>query len=526
MPGSLVTAAGLPSHQIVPLPVTSPGSLGLNLQQQNQVLPGQWAIEALNCVIDFGGRMAARGSMGAASLANAAGSIKTIFEYRTATGSSLPIVAFDGGISSSVTNPSGSSLVGTISSVASGYWKFWNFNGKCIGFQPGQKPIVMQNQSGTFSNIVESAGTAPTGGIGCAAFGRVWGIDADGQTLKFSGLLDETLWNGGDSGSINLAKVWTNGTDQATTVVAFNGCIVVFGTRHILFYGSSSPSPIGLDVTTIQLVDTIEGTGCISQLTAAPVGETDMIFVSPIGIQSIQRLLIQKSRPTTLLSKYCRDAIIQQLLAETPANVTGFYSPTNGFYALILPTSGYVWVADMRHIYTDQDGDTVSRMTRWNTTTLCGVEFYNRTTYFTASWNNKQVAQYTASGGDNGSGIQVAFQTPFLDFGPDVAARYKALKRVGALVSVGATIPINYTWYADFNPTGSSASVNSRAQGIAEWGTAQWGIDDWSGGGVSQLLNSMANGTAQYFSMRLTASVTTTFAIQQINMLVKLLRLA
>src|SRR5579885_2624939 len=141
----LVTAAGLPSHQIVPLSIAAPGSLGLNLQQQNQVLPGQWAIEAANCVIDYGGRIASRGGMTPASTTSASGPIRTIFEYRTPTGQSLPIVAFDGGISSSISNPSSSSLVGTITSVASGYWHFSNFNGKCIGFQPGQKPIVLSS---------------------------------------------------------------------------------------------------------------------------------------------------------------------------------------------------------------------------------------------------------------------------------------------------------------------------------------------------------------------------------------------
>lgn len=515
-----------PNPQLIPLPIAAPGSLGLNLQQASQVLPPQWAIEAQNCVIDIGGRVAARNGFAPATSVDPAGTIRAVFEYRTPTGGSVSIVAFDGGISSSIPNPSGSSLVGTISSVASGRWYFQNFNGKCIGFQSGQKPIVMQNTGGTFSNIVESNGSAPQGGVGCAAFGRLWGMNADGQTLQWCALLDETNWGSGDSGSINLAKVWPLGGDTVTAIVAFNGALVIFGLRQILFYGSSNPSAIGLDVTTIQLVDTLEGTGCVSQWSTAAIGETDLAFCSKIGIQSLQRLLIQKSRPTTLLSKYCRDAIITQIAAETTNNISGFYSPTQGFYALILPTSGYVWVADLRHVYTDEDGDTVSRMTRWNVTTYTGAEFFNRSVYFNAPWDSKALALYNSSSGDNNVAFQFILQLPFMDFGQNLAARLKALKRVGALIYSRANTNVTFTWYADFNTSGNSSTVTTGNLTGAEWGTAQWAIDQWSGGTLLTLLRRPASGSGQYFSLAITAQVASNFAVQQANLMAKLLRLA
>lgn len=518
-----------PNPQLAPLPIAAPGALGLNLQQQNQVLSPQWAIEAANAVIDYGGRLAARLGLSAATTSAASGQIRSIFEYRTPTGSSVSIVGYDGGISSSISAPSGSSLVGTITSVASGRWYFQNFNGKCIGFQSGQKPIVMQNTGGTFSNIVENAGSAPQGGVGCCAFGRVWGMNADGQTLQWSALLDETTWSGGDSGSINLSKVWPQGMDQVTAIAAFNGCLVIFGQRQILFYSSSNPSAIGLDVTTIELVDTLEGTGCISQWTVAEVAgdKADIIFASPVGIQSLQRLLIQRSRPITQLSKYVRDALIAQLQAETANNVTGFYSPTQGFYALCLPASGYVWVADQRHIYADQDGDVVSRMTRWTLSLYAGTEFYNRTVYTTAPWSTGSAAIYNSTaGGDNGSNFTFTLQLPWTDFGEQVAMRTKAFKSLSTLLSVPTQTSVVFSWYVDFSSQATSATVSTEADASAQWGTAQWGNDQWSGGALVQLLSRPLSGTGQYFSLQITASVGGNFAVQQINILAKLLRMA
>lgn len=524
-PGML-TAAGLPSHQLIPLPITSPGSLGMNTQQANQVLPGTWAIEAQNCIIDYGGRLACRSGIAAASTASAAGAIRKIFEYRTPVGDSVSVVAYDGGISSSISDPSGSSLVGTITDTSSGLWKFDNFNGKCVGFISGQKPIVMQSATGTFSNIVESAGTAPTGGIGCAAFGRLWCMNADGETLQWCALLDETAWSGGDSGSINLSKVWPTGGDQVKAIAAFNGTLVVFGVKQIIFYGSSTASALGLDVTTIEVTDTIEGTGCISQHTVSHIGETDMLFCSKIGIQSLQRLLINKSRPTQQYSKYVRDALITMLKTETEDAIQAYYSPTNAFYALILPSNGYVWIADMRHRWVDQDGDIVARITRWNISTTCGVEFFNRANYVSAPWNTKQVGKYGSSSGDNSTNFQVVMQTPFLDFGEELSARFKALKRLGILLYIRTATSVSLSWYVDFSTVAATSTVQSTAGVSSEWGTAQWGTDQWSGTGVMQLLRANGSGTGQYFSLKVSADVASSFGIQQLNLLAKILRIA
>lgn len=512
-----------PFNQLVPVPIASPGQLGLNLQQQNALLPPLWAIQAENCIIDQQGRLSARGGLTAVTVTPASGKIRSIFEHRTATGTSTSIVAYDGGISSSVTAPNGSSLVGTISSVASGRWYFQNFNGKCIGFQAGQKPIV--RTSGNFSNIVESGGTAPTGGVGCAAYGRVWGMNGDGVTLQYCALLDETLWTGGDSGSINLSKVWPKGMDTVKSIQGFNGTIAIFGARQILFYGSTDPSVIGLDVTQLLLVDAIEGTGSIGQWTHADVGETDHIFCSSIGIQSLQRLLVQKSRPTTQLSKNVRDTIIMQLTSEVTDNVTGYYSPTNGLYALSLPVAGITWVADQRHRFQDQDGDEVSRITRWLVAPTAMAEFFNRTNYMSNVLGT--VATY-GIGNDYGSNFSCTMQLPWLDLGDDISSRLKALKRIGSILFVRSQVNVTFQWYLDFNLTPyGAATIQTAANAGAQWGIAQWAIDQWSGGLLLSLFNiNSVGGDCQYFSISITTLCDSNFAWQSANILTKLMRLA
>lgn len=506
-----------PNPQLVPLPIAVPGSQGLNLQQQFQVLPPQWCIEASNCIIDANGRIAARGGFTSVTTSAGSGVVRSIFEYINKTGVSQTIVAADGSLTSNVATPGDNALGGSVS-VTNGRWYFQNFNGKVLGFQKGGN-IIAYNGTGTFGLI----GGSPTGGIGCAAYGRVWSLDADGQTVRWSALLDETNWTTGDSGSINMTSVWPKGIDTVKAIFAFNGTLVIAGVRQLVFYGSTDPTVLGLDVTQLLVVDVIEGTGCVSQWTVAPVGETDILFLSSIGIQSVARLLVQQSRPTTLLSKYVRDAMIAQLSVENTDNITGMYSPTNGFYALSLPVSQQTWIADQRHRWSDPDGDEVSRMTRWATAPTAMFEMFNRTVYMA---NRTGVVAKYIGGQDYGQDFTITLQLPWMDFGEQVSARLKALKRLGGIFYVRNDTTITFTWFVDFNAVGLSEQRPATGTSDAEWGSAQWAIDEWSGGLLLNIINVPGSGTGQYFSLSISAVTDSAFAAQQLNLLAKILRIA
>jgi len=516
----------MPRQQLAPIPINTPGARGLNLQAQNSVMPPEWVIEASNMIVDPNGRLAARGGLTSVTTTPSAGAIRQIFEHRTATGTSTSIVAWDGGLSASVSAPS-TDLVGTVASTASGRWYFVNFQDKCIGFQAGQGPIV--RTGGTFSQIVAASGSTPTGGVGTAAFGRVWGMNADGHTLQWCALGDETNWAAGDAGSINLQHVWPLGNDTVTAITGFNGTLCIFGTRQILMYGCPDATVLGLDVTQLQIVDAIEGVGCISQWTLASVGgeveASDLLFCSKIGIQSLQRLLVNKSRPITQLSKHCRDALVAMLQSEVANNVSGFYSPTNGFYALSMPVSGYTWVADMRHRYDDPDGDVdVAPITRWPIAPWTMVEFANRTVYMANVTGT--VATY-GPGNDYGSNFQVQLRLPWMDLGQDLAARLKVLKRIGALLYARTALNVTFQWFIDFRTSAAgTAQRTTPTVSVSEWGTAQYNINEWAGGLALTLLNCDGSGEGQYFSLLITATADSSFAVQQANLLAKLLRLA
>lgn len=511
-----------PNQQLLQLNSVAPGHMGLNLQQSTSVLPADWAIDAQNAVIDASGRLAARKGVTSVTTTPVAAAVQAIFEQRTYVGGSNLIISYNGGISTSVSNPAASDISGSVT-TANGRWYFQNFNNKAIGFQTGQKLIV--RTSGNFSTVVESVGTAPISGIGLAAYGRIWQLDADGHTIKYSGLLDETCWSnsgGCGAGQLDMANVWTNGTDVVTAIVAFNHNIVVFGLRHIIFWSDGGGSALGLDPTKIGVVDVIEGTGCISQWTVQHVGEADLLFLSPTGVQSLGRLIVQRSRPVASLTKYVRDQLVGQLAAENTTNVTAVYSPTYGFYAVSFPVSGVTWIVDQRKRYTDPDGDDVCVVTYWNFAPTALLETISRVVYL-AKVTGK-VSQYIGSA-DDGSSFRFVFSTPWLDLGEQVGQRLKILKRIGAIMLVRNAANIIFNWYVDFNVVGQQQSVTASGTTTAEWGIAEWNIAEWSGGLFIQLLHAKASGTGQYFRFTIQADVSGDFAIQQTELYAKIGRM-
>src|SRR5271166_2214680 len=210
--GGLVTVQ--PDEQLQPLDFVSPGFRGLNTVASGTLMDPSYCTTATNAVIDVTGRLAARNGLASLTATPIAGtpSVLSAFEYNGGQAVGFQtILAWNGGIGNVVSAPT-NNLGGAVT-VSNGRWFFQNFNNKCIGFQAGQKPIVYTG-SGVFAAVVESAGTAPTGGIGCAAFGRIWAVQTDLQTIQYSGLLDETDWSltDGNAGVIDMHTIWSDGT--------------------------------------------------------------------------------------------------------------------------------------------------------------------------------------------------------------------------------------------------------------------------------------------------------------------------
>lgn len=512
----------IPSAQLQPIDLVAPGFRGLNLSQAAAVLPPVFCTEAMNAVLDKSGRLAARRGVTNLSTTAIPSSpvVRTLFEYIDASGAVVPIIAWDGGIGTSLSDPDGSDVSGTVT-VSNGTWLFQNFNGKVLGFQDGQKLIV--KTGGNFATVTESSGTAPTGGVALAAFGRVWQLGSDKQTVYYSGLLDETQWNSGGAGSIDMRNVWTQGMDEVTAIRAFNGALIVFGKRHIVFWRDGTGSALGIDPTNLAVADVVEGTGCVSQFTIQPVGETDLLFLSSNGVQSLQRLLVQRSAPIATLTKYVRDELLLQLQSETPSAIRSTYNPLEGFYLLSFPESGTTWVLDQRQRWQDADGDELSVVTRWS---IAPTALHTRLSHVTLmAYSAGKVGQYLGDD-DEGTRFRFIYRSPWLDLGEQLANYIKIIKRLGALIYALNAQSLVFKWGVDFREDDSSITQEVSGDANAEFGEAEFGEDEFSGGLALRVFKLPARGRGQYLRIGIEADVSGEFSLQQAELFAKIGRLA
>jgi hypothetical protein len=437
-------------------------------------------------------------------------------------------------ISSTIASPlNGTNLLGSSTQPTNqnGRWWFQNFNNKCIGFQAGVKPIVY-NGSGTFATVVESAGTAPTGGIGCAAFGRVWCVGSDLQTIYYSGLLDETDWSttDGNAGLIDMHTIWSDGTDQVTAIFAFNASLVVCGTKHIIFFTDGRGSMLGLDPTQAYVFDMLVGTGCVSQFTVDHIGETDVVFLSPNGVQSLLRLTQNRNNPIETLSKYNRDTLLEYVQQETAINISGCFNNLTGFYILGLPTSGFTYCFDMRRLYNDDVGALCSITTLW-TMALTACESSPTQLLYLARLNTGTVGLYSGYQDDQSS-YTFSYTSPWLNMGQDIAQRLKLLKRMSLILYTAGNTTFTASWAADFGTgggtyeSGSTTQVVSNFGTLSQYGVAQYGIGQYGGGTNLYTWRYASRIKGQYLQVGLSVSVSGVFALQQMQLAAKIGRVA
>lgn len=519
------------TKQLLPIDAVTPGRLGLNLQQKTSLLPPQWAVNALNCRMDSAQRLAVRdGYSVTTGTPTTELLIESIHEYLKGDGTVETIFSTDDNIYNNPTTPN--SIKGGLT-ITDGRWYFQNFNDKCIGFQDGSKPIVYST-SGSFATVVESSGTAPTStdGIALCAYGRVWALDSDGQTIKYSGLLDETDWGGAGAGSIDMSNVWTQGMDEVKAIAAFNGSFLVFGKNHIVIWEDELGSQLGISPTDLAVVDVIEGTGCISHWTVAPIGETDIVFMSRNGLQSLGRVIQEKSNPLRTVSKYVRDQLLTDVDKEdTPLDLRSTYTPEEGLYLLSIPAVNIVYAFDVRNKVQDQEGDVIFPCYQWEFKDSGGAFFAPSALESTQAGGlllgsgTGEIYTYGAAS-DNGTTIRFEYSSPWLDLGEELGNRLKILKRIGAILFVRNNTGIEFKWGTDFQEGSGSVSKEIYDPSASEWSIAEWGLGEWSGGLFLQIIKVPARDVGQYYQVKIETNTTGQFAIQQVELFTKVGRIA
>lgn len=506
--------------QLQPIDLVSPGFLGLNTEQAGSLLGPQYCLTASNAVIDSSNRLASRGGWTDLTTTDITGNpaIETIFEYIDHAGNSEIIVAWDGGIANSITDPEANDISGAVTDT-SGRWRFVNFNDNCYGAGNGQ--IIKYTGTGTFSALATLGGHSPTG-ILHAGFGRLWSVATDLQTVYYSGLLSDDF-GAASAGSIDMANVWSNGTDQITAVTSFNGALVVFGKRHIVFWVDGKGSALGLDPTEMYVVDVVNGTGCLIDSSIQAVGESDMLYLSPVGVQSLKRVVQEKSNPIATLSKYVRTEFMSGVITADLAQMRSAYDPVNGFYLLSFPDKGKTWCFDQKRRYQDSQGDECAIVTTW---TLAPTALSYAQTGLLYIGSTDGVGSYGTTTTDNGTEFTFSYTSPWLDLGEEAANRLKMLKRLGAVVFVRTETSLVFKWAFDFSSLTRTHTEVVTGSSATEWGSAEWGIGEWSGGISLRILKMPARGKGQYISVSLEADVTAALSLQQIELFAKIGRLA
>ena len=512
---------------LAPISIVSPGRFGLNKQNDAALLGPEWATEAYNAVFDASGRLSSRKGWLPNTTSPMSGTpvVDVIHEYIRQDGSRSIISAGGNKVWQGVTAPTDVTSTATI--TVGDNWQFINFSDVCIGFQQGEQPI--RSTSGNFSDIVPSAGTAPQGNCGLGAFGRVWASDSDKQTIKYSDLLAELAWSGGSAGSIDMTSVWPNGIDEIMALAAYNGSLVVFGKNCVIFWRDEFGSALGLDPDTMFVSDTIVGTGCIARDTVQQIDNGDILFLSANGIQSLQRLIQERSNPILNVSMNIRDYFLGFLANESMAEIRSVYAPKEGFYLLIMPTAQKVFCFDTR--YRLEDG--TYRVTEWASRIKAGARSNDNTIYLSLAHLGGRIGTY---GGYNdrtslntATSYDFKYNSGWLDLGEEAASYIKILKTInGTVLSGVAGNTISILWDFDFQNAFDSATVTFNSVGTAgEWGIGEWGLMEWGGGTSLQRFNVPGTGSGQFLKIGVNVPIDqNTFVLQQMNLYAKIGRLA
>ena len=509
--------------QLVPISLVTPGFNGLNKQNEATILGVTWATEANNCAFDGSGRLCARNGWATQTSSPISGTptITGIFEQIKLDGTTQIILsASNHKLYLGVSTPT--DITGT-ATVTADDWQFVNYNGKVYGVQQGMTPIVYDGST-SFANLTAATGTLPTGNCALAFSGRLWISDSNKQSIKYSALLDATKWATADgAGSFDFTSVWPNGSDEIVALATFNKALVVFGKNSIILLTDGNASAKGIDPNTMYVYDMVNSVGCIARDSVSEVEGTDLLFLSKVGVQSLQKLVITKSNPLFNISGNNRDYMVSIITNETSIRIKGKYSPYNSMYVLSCPGSGLAFYFNTKN----KLDDGTYPMTTWDTMipyAMCAAQ--NGTFYISLAAVGGQVGAYTGYL-DNGAVINMSYASGWIDLGQDVAQYLKILKTLTATVFTTAAINISLKWDIDFSGNFKSVSVATGDSTSSEWGIMEWGTDEWSGGLALTKVGISTTGTGQYFRVGISAAINNSqFAMQQMNMFTKIGRLA
>lgn len=494
------------SQPLHPVSIAAPGFRGLNTQASIVDLDPSWALDAMNCVIDRGGRIACRKGYINVTTAPIGGTpnIEALGEYLKTDGTTQFISAANNIIYS------GSTVLTNIYSTAitANRWQMVNFNNFMWLFQRAHQPLRWDGA--TMVTVLSVAtGTPPLANAVCAAYGRLWAGDTgtDKTVLQYSDTLLGQNWTGGASGSVDLKSVWTNGMDTIVAIAAFNGFLVIFGQKSILVYqGPTNPA-------TMTLVEHIKGIGCVARDSVQDLG-TDILFFSDTGVRSLARTIQEKSMPLRDVSKNVRDDIIYSITQETTLDdVRSVYHEPERFYLLNFPATSKTYCFDVSKVL--EDGS--NPVTVWNQINpRAMISSRDRTLYLGKPGVIARYAGYN----DGVLTYDINYFTAWMSF--EAPAMQKLLKKILLTVFGSNTTTFTVKWAFDYSGIYFSQQQIITGFTTAEYGSALYGVSEYSTGSAVTQLTTQGLSAGKMVQVGLAATVNgTQLALQKIDVYAK-----
>lgn len=524
---------------LIPINLVAPALGGLNTEADASILGQEWATVLKNAIFDSAGRAAVRKGWKSTTTTPVAGIVRRIFEYKKGDATTEIIFSTDSDIFTGVVAPS--SIEGSLA-ISEGNIKFVNFNDKCIALGTGTSgnPSVYTG-TGNFTTITVNSGPAPTGGVGTSAFGRIWAVDVDGTTIRYSALLDETRWASVDGGGIiDMLKVWPSGTDVIVAIEEFAGDLVIFGKSNIVIWTDGAGSNLGIDPLVMYVSDTVPGIGCVSQFAVERAGG-DLWFLSSSGLHNLVRAFQDKTTPTQNVSRNVQSVYLAYLDAEADNDdITLIHSPREDFLLTIFPSSERVVVFDTKRPLQDAS----LRATEW-TTSLRTAHYMDGDRSLRGSLTGTVGEIMTHFGySDGDASYDFSYESGWLDLGNELAGYLKFVKKLTSFVFVQADTTVTYTMKYDFNTVSNSVPVAVQGSPASEYSVSEYGangsrdpddasliagidVSEYSGGVTLRAISVPGLGSGQYIKVGLTVNTANAqFALQQINLFAKVGRIA
>jgi hypothetical protein len=263
----------------------------------------------------------------------------------------------------------------------------------------------------------------------------------------------------------------------------------------------------------MSLQDVIKGVGCIARDSVASVFGSDIMFLSETGVQSLGRLIQEKSMPLRDVSKNVRDDLISNVNTEVLKDIKAVYYATDAMYLLSLPVTGFTYCFDTRGVLDNG----AARTTIWKS--IVPRSFFvleNRDLYIGKSGYIGKYEGYQ----DNGSSYRWSYYTNYFDF--EQPNTIKILKKLGLVVIGGGNQVISIKWGFDYTNNYDSSVVGLDAIRIYEYGTAEYGIAEYSNGVALDVLKFNAAGSGKVLQIGFESDINGyPLSVQKVDVAVK-----